>query len=401
MNRLLVSLCVAALGVVLLAPAAPARAAGKPQVAVLGLEVIDDGTGLDPALIGHAKELTEALRRRPKSGTGPYQLAAGSERDLAELKFIRNCENEASDCMAQIGSELGVAFLIYGKLEKRPGGVQVSLKLFGVGGKQVMKSLSELIPTAETTSTELERASKAFYAKLTGATLATTVSVNANVRVGKVLVDGVAKADLVDGTAQLTGLANGRREIAIESPGFILGTQVVTVKSGADLDLHFTLTRAGAGDPLPGIGPGGSGDGPVDTGAGDRPGGGYRAAFWGSTVVAVASAATWIYGYTQQQGALDRLKQNEFTCPPSPANQARDGADCDLGEKWETISYFTVPLTFVAGALAGYTFYKGYVASSSADKRSASAKRKARGPEVVVVPTATPQGAGATVRIDF
>src|SRR5688572_12086225 len=77
--------------------------AAKPTVAILGLEVIDDGTGMEAKTTQFAKELTEELRKRPKAGTGPYALAPGSDKDLLELKLLSGCESEGKDCMAAIG----------------------------------------------------------------------------------------------------------------------------------------------------------------------------------------------------------------------------------------------------------------------------------------------------------
>src|SRR5256885_17121138 len=49
-----------------------AHAGGKPPIAILGLEVYDNGSGIDPETTRAAKELTAALRDRAKAGTGPY-----------------------------------------------------------------------------------------------------------------------------------------------------------------------------------------------------------------------------------------------------------------------------------------------------------------------------------------
>lgn len=403
----------------------PSVAAAKPTVAILGLEVIDDGSGLDVATVGHAKELTEALRRRPRAGGGPYLLVPGGERDLAELKFIRNCETEAPACMGEIGEELGAAFLIYGRLEKRPGGVQVTLKLFGVSGKQLMKSTTELIPAADLTATELERASRTLYGKLTGTAVGTQIMVSANVATGRVLVDGVAKGELENGRTQLTGVPNGRREIAIESPGYILGTQVVTVKSGADLDLEFTLTKTADDVTGTGVGPGGGtgvgpgGSGPVD-GGGDRPGGGYRVAFWAGAALTAGAAVVWGYHWNIGMGAKDDLEsrvaptnasndeidryvcnvENPYAEGGTPAARQAAAEICkDANAAWP-LMWVGAGLTAAFGAVTAYSLYRGYLSSGSSESSRTATRRSKRSP-VAITPVLSPGGAGATVRIDF
>ena len=70
MTRVLSSACVVLLLVLL--GGGRAWAAGKPPIAILGLEVFDNGGGIDPETTKAAKELTAALRERAKAGTGPY-----------------------------------------------------------------------------------------------------------------------------------------------------------------------------------------------------------------------------------------------------------------------------------------------------------------------------------------
>src|SRR3954471_1721373 len=79
---------------------APARAwAGKPQVAILGLEVVDPSGNVDAKTTTVAKDLTDGLRARAKVGSGPYIIAPGSDKELIDEKLIKNCDNEALACM--------------------------------------------------------------------------------------------------------------------------------------------------------------------------------------------------------------------------------------------------------------------------------------------------------------
>lgn len=137
---------------------------GKPLVAVLGLETADP--------VG--RDLTEGLRTRAKVGTGPFQLAAGSDKELADEKILHDCDTEAPACMAMIGDDLGADYLIYGQIASPRGGYRVTLKLFDVHRKAIARSLTEMIPAAESQGADLQGHAKALWVKLTGMTSALT-----------------------------------------------------------------------------------------------------------------------------------------------------------------------------------------------------------------------------------
>ena len=94
MTRVLSSACVVLLALALGGVSGRAWAGGKPPIAILGLEVYDNGSGIDPETTRAAKDLTEALRDRAKAGTGPY-TPVGGEKELIDEKLINNCDSEA------------------------------------------------------------------------------------------------------------------------------------------------------------------------------------------------------------------------------------------------------------------------------------------------------------------
>jgi len=89
---------------------APRARPPKPTIAVLGLDAVGDDA---PA----ARELTVALRAEAASPRSRYALAPHRERELAEMKELANCANESASCMADIGADLEVDFMIYGRLD--------------------------------------------------------------------------------------------------------------------------------------------------------------------------------------------------------------------------------------------------------------------------------------------
>ncbi len=89
---------------------APRAPQPRPTIAVLGIDAIDDDAAA-------ARELTAALRAEAASPRSRYTLAPHRERELVEMKELANCANESASCMADIGADLEVDFMIYGRLD--------------------------------------------------------------------------------------------------------------------------------------------------------------------------------------------------------------------------------------------------------------------------------------------
>lgn len=405
--------------------------AAKPTVGILGLEVIDDGSGIEPKTTQFAKELTEELRKRPKSGAGPYALAPGSDKDLLELKLLSGCENEGKDCMAAIGADLASDRLLYGKIEKRSNGYQVSLKLLNVATKTFERSISDIIPFGEATGANLASWGKKLYTKLTGSSDQGTLVVKANVDRGTVYVDEQVKSSLSGGQARISGLSEGKYTIAIEAEGHLRYEATVEVGGGGETthqaELEKNAIRGGDGD---GVGPGGS---DVITGSvsrDERPGGGFRAMFWTSLVVTAGSAGGLTYFGLKTRGPDEEDKEaairawQETTgemldiddaCGDADARLGgqnvpdREGLEtvqsrCQTGERDAMLTNAFIGVTAVAAVATVYFYYKGYVASKpSRESANATAKRKKkpRGPTVTFHPGLGPTEITAGMRISF
>jgi hypothetical protein len=112
--------------------------AGKPKLAILGLEVAPGPTGIvDPAMTQVAKDITKELRQRAQSGASAYVVAPNSSKELTDEKLLMSCDNEARECMAMIGAGLAADALLYGHVEKRGDDYRVSLKLLDIKAKTV------------------------------------------------------------------------------------------------------------------------------------------------------------------------------------------------------------------------------------------------------------------------
>ncbi|RMH40921.1 MAG: PEGA domain-containing protein [Deltaproteobacteria bacterium] len=381
--------------------AVDALAYAKPTVAILGLEVIDDGSGIDERSTAFAAEFTNALRHRAMLGKGSYQLAPNSNKDLLELKLLSDCADEGRACMAAIGRELRADALMYGKVEKRAEGFQVSLKLLNVETGTMERTLSEIVPYDAAAGDKLNEWARTLYNRLTGVPDTGSVRVRANASKGTVYVDGEVKTTLSAGGATVSGLSEGVHALAVESDGFDRYESQITISPGEVLDVTVHLEPATRGGP-------------------ERPGKVSRVLFWTSVVATGASVAAFTITGTQvrsleddKQEQFERLVANgadvsnaprdsngDFTdvCAIAENNRGVAGAQdlIDTCEKGRNRALLTNVLigTSVATALAAtYFYYKGYIEPGGADSREAGA--------VTVTPAVGPGVVGAGVEITF
>jgi len=103
----------------ILAPLALLAIAGtavaKPQIAILGLEVIDKTGSPTPTDAQVAEELTQQLRARAKT-SGPYILSPLGEKELIDEKLLKSCDDEKPTCMQVIGKDLTADVMMYGHI---------------------------------------------------------------------------------------------------------------------------------------------------------------------------------------------------------------------------------------------------------------------------------------------
>jgi hypothetical protein len=398
------------LGIVLMA--GPAFA-GKPSIAILGLEIVDDGS-MDAKATQFAEALTEALRQRARAGTGPYALAPGSDKNLIEMKLLSDCESEANACMAAIGAELAADRLLYGKVEKRSNGYQVSLKLLNVETKSAERSTTEVVPFGEASGTALTTWGKKLYSKITGSSAQGSLVVKANVDAGTVFLDGEPRGNLVGGTARITGLDAGDYKLSVDADCYLRHEGKVTVEGGKDATQNVDLEKnalgtcggAGGGDIGGGGGGGGGGgdNGRIITGhvSDDvRPGGGARALFWTTTAVTAIGAGTWAYGYfgliKPNEGSPSDLTDPSKCHDETPADS--DDQNCKDGLTGKKLTQIGIPVTIIAGAAAGYFFYKGYIAPKKPGAERPLTSRRKR--NIIVAPTVTAKEVGGVVQFEF
>jgi len=404
MTRALSSACIVVLSLVL---GGNAWAGGKPPIAILGLEVYDNGSGIDPDTTKAAKELTAALRDRAKAGTGPYVLVPSGEKELIDEKLLNNCDSEAAVCMAAIGTELGADVLMYGKIEKSSQGGQtiykVSIKLLNVGRKQLANSTVETLPLADSTGVRAQGHAKTWYNKLAGITSGGTLVVRANIDSGTVLIDGTEKGTLTSGAVTLNGVADGAHQLAIEAKDYQRYEARITVKSGETLQHTAALTELSK-LVVPNKEPAG-GDAPIVARSKANV---WKPIFIGTAVLEAGAIGFTVYEWRKGDSEASQIHDaNQFSgsdcgkkTPPNASDNTHFKAACDAF-KAQKVGWVA---TGVVGVAVVGTFIMAFIrddgaGSSTEAKTSGGGHRKRR--ELAITPTVLPDGGGATLRFDW
>ena len=391
-------------------------AQAKPAIAVLGLEVIDNGN-VDKETTQAAQRLAHELRTQAKRPDGKFDFAPNSEKDLLELKLLSGCSDEGRTCMAEIGSDLGADRLLYGKLERRQRGYQVSLKLLNTKTKQMEKTTSELIPLEDLHNSKINKWSRSLYARLIGVPESGTIAIEANVAKATIYIDGSVATTLRDGSAKVLGLSEGTHTVTIEADGYIRYESDVAVSAGDEEKLSVSLSAQ-----------------PVKRRKGKDEGSSgtlWKVGFAGGVLLTGAMATGWAYNGLQVWGDLDDAKvdawdnlkgtnvyndianNSQGTVQDSCGKARNVGVSDDTGGRLNTFigackdgedaaarANLFIAGTAVAALATAYFGYQGWVVhgGKSNKERRAGAKKKRN---LVVTPQISAGSVGAGLSLDF
>jgi hypothetical protein len=402
--------------------ATPGRAEAKQKLAVLGVEAEDASEATSDTTANLARWLTQGLRARAGKTAGKFEVPASANKDLAEMKLLSDCLDEAAPCMAQMGKDLGVDRMIYGKLSRTKQGWNLSLKLINIQTKSVDgKTWEKQFLSADATEDGMRKIATAAFSDLTGVAAAGSIELQANVDSGTVYIDGAARGMVTGRAASIPDVADGSYVVAVESEGHKRWEKNVTVKAGEPTLVVAELEPASVGDT------GGEGGGepggeppPGDKGGGGRPGGVSRGLFWTSLVVTAGGVAAFtvtglkVRDYEDQK--IDAIRTTHLMAGPNDDACALAGNNaayasvktaCDDGKKMATVTNVLIGVTAVAAVAAGFFYYKGYIASERERREQAAARkqkrtvRAARAGSVTVVPQVYSTGAGVGAIITF
>jgi hypothetical protein len=412
MTRALSLVCLA---LVLVGTAASSAIAGpRKAIAVLGLEVVDPSGTPTAQDTQFGKDLTDALRGRANAGTGQYQLAPGSDKELIDQKLLNNCDTEAAACMSAIGNQLGADFLMYGTIKKDGSNkaYQVTLKFLDVGRKQMLKTTVDPVPLNETTGAALQGWAKKLYAKLTGEASGGTLVVRSNAERGTILINGEEKGSITSSSGTVS-LPEGKYKVVVESDGYRRWEKDVTITNGQTANLSAELEKGeggGGGEigpgPGPGPGPGGGPEGGVSRGSST-----WKVMFVGAVLAAGGGVGVAFYGKSKIDDATTELCRgggypNNPSCVPATGPML-DQAGVDhwnsYGDSGRTINAIGIGAAVVGGGFAVIAFYKGFIAKtpSSTSSEHASRGHRVHRDRFVLTPVVSKDGGGATLRLDW
>ena len=377
--------------------------AARPKIAVLGVESRDEGNAASrQKSAALAKTLTFELRSRAESGG--YELAAGGNKDLIELKLLSECMNENATCMIAIARQLGVDVLVYGHLEKRRGAYSVNLYSVDAATKKVKKLDISGVSAPSDEGMRKVASSAPLVAPSaddgTAPSLATLI-VRTNVP-ASVSVNGTPRGATAEGQPLIIGdLAPGPVKLAVEAPGHQRYESSVEVRPDSKTDLSVSLEPAAvAARPVPAPAmptPAQSNEPP------ERPGKTARVLFWTSLVTTGVGVAAFTI-----TGLQVRSIENEASDPAngsfSSCKDARAAAMpnpkiidiCDRGESMATVTNVLIGATAVAAVATAFFYWRGYMSTSESDSA-----RTAKLMKPIVVPEVYKNGAGLSTVLRF
>ncbi len=409
MTRALASACV----LLLLLSMGGKAFAGKPQIAILGLE-IDVNSGVDPETTRAAKDLTAALRDRAKAGTGPYLPSPSGDKELIDEKLLKNCDNEAAACMADIGKDLNAEVLMYGKLEKAGNQYKVSIKLLNVPKKQLVNSIVETIPIGQASGVSATTHARTWYSKLVGASTGGTLVVKANIDRGTVILDEDVRGNLSSGAVTIPNVPEGRHTLAIEAKDYQRYETQITMHDGETVSHGATLVELSKHQPTPP----GTTEAISTEGTIDHP---HKGNIWkpvaiGAGVVEAGSIAFLAYSYIQERNNASNIHAmnhigdvTESDCGHlTPDTIGADGKNpvvynkgaFDSACRYSRYEKYGWVATSVFGVVLAGSLVMAFIKSDTPTERQAVGPRRKKR-DLAITPIVTPDGGGATLRFDW
>lgn len=407
-------------------------ASAKPKVAVLGLESLDKTNA--KASVDAAKAITEGLRAAANAG-GPYEVAPNSQREFLDEKIINQCESEQRECLLKIAGNFGATALVYGKIQLADNKKNFQVSVSILDGKGPGKPAVTTLPVSSS-SADLQAAGRRIYNELVGNT--GTIMVRVKTSRGQVFINGELNGQLVDGEHRATSLPDGEYKVRIQADGFKRWDDTVRVKAGQITNVEPNLQAEAIAKP-PVVEEDDKGSRPVK-GDGDpykletrentiSKGGsklGWKIAAVGGVAVAAGSMGFWFMQRSDRIERINKLKANlrtddnadglvlgfdepaalGFSCKDSGIRVAMGGED--FVGTWKDACgnvrnmWLGGAVAGIAGAVAVFSFYKGFIESNDTEESQPTAStRKPRKQRIAVTPIVSPEGGGATMRIDF
>jgi hypothetical protein len=260
-----------------------------------------------------------------------------------------------------------------------------------------MSSTVETLPLADSTGVRAAAHAKHWYAKLTGSNTGGTVVVKANTDRGTVLLDEEAKGNLASGTLTLTGVPEGRHTLAIEAKDHQRYEASITVRNGETLQQPVTMVEMSKKPaPAPPAGGPTGPDGTVTKKSGSNI---WKPVFYGAAVLEAGAIGFSIFAAVQSQNEADKITGGPFT--EANCDDERKSNELAAACKWHDRQVAGWVVSGVVGAAVVGSFYMAFLRDRDhAETRTASGVRRKRR-ELAITPIVTPDGGGATLRLDW
>jgi hypothetical protein len=390
-------------------------AAAKPSIAILGLEVIDKSGTPSNDDVQFAKNLTEGLRARAKIG-GPYMLAPTGDKELIDLKLLKGCDDEKPSCMSSIGGDLNADFLIYGSVtKKKQGNYDISVAFLDVHAGKRERTIPTSIPVG-TSGVALQNAAKKIYNGLTGQSDSCTITIKTpGVDRGTILINGKEAGNITNGVGSVNGLSEGKYAIAIESTGFHRYTKGdVQCTGGETTNIQASLDKTDKTLPAPNtVTP--SETNPT-TGDKDRDIQGtlshpsksnpWKPVLIGGAIVTAAAAIGFGYSWYELSNTGHQATgtwQYGSNCTQGDPNMPRAGTPAtDWGcNHAHTYTFVTGIGGLVVGGVTVFALWKVIHGEEPSSEQMPVAGRRKHHEPFAITPVISPNGGGATFRMEW
>lgn len=411
-------------------------ASAKPKVAVLGLEQVDKAGS--KATQDAARAVTEGLRQASRAG-GPFD-ASDTQRELSDEKMLAGCgpdsrEAEERECVKKIATTLAVGAVVYGKVALVDGKKNLEVRVWLLNLDRSAPKNATVTTPASSSAAELQGVGKKLYSELTGAPPPAATggfSFKTKAPAGIVYINGEPRGQIANGEYKSPPLADGEYKIRVEADGYKKLEDTVRVKNGQFSSIEVKLEEKETVKPPPddedkASRPVLDGDKPsVDlrregtvSNRGSRTGWKVAAV---TGVVMAAAGGSWFYlSYRNAKQAKDDIPTGysvasikDFAFEPDCSEgQAKVMGPSMTGDDYnQAVDAFKKGCKgardeFRAGILAGTGVviglvgtYMGFIRSDSGSEREVASKRT-RKPRFAVTPVISPDGGGATFRLDF
>jgi hypothetical protein len=180
-----------------------ARADDRRTVVVLGVLPTDAG------LTKSAHAMDGVIRTR---AAVEYTLV-GTAKAIDAAVLAGDCTTIQASCAGKLGAQLGAAFAVAGKLDRRGTHVQLTLVLVDVEHKARVRSVTQ------SGGGDPKKLAKLAFDRLLGGDVG-DLYITANADHGDVLVDGQVVAGLFEGKTTITNIARGAHILEIRAKGY-------------------------------------------------------------------------------------------------------------------------------------------------------------------------------------